>query len=138
MNRVAPGRLALGAAGLVLIVLGLVGVAGLRPSTLVSFVVYLGAGVIAHDALLAPAVVLLGVLVSKRLPRAWATPLVVATVVWGSLTLLAVPVLGRFGAKADNPTLLDRGYLTAWWVGTALVGVLVVVAGAVRRTRSQA
>lgn len=43
-SRVAPGRLAVGAAGLVLIVLWLVGVAGLRPCTLVSFVVYLGGG----------------------------------------------------------------------------------------------
>lgn len=89
---------------------------------------------IAHDARVAPAVVLAGVLVSRRLPRAWAAPIVVATVVWGSLTLLAVPVLGRFGAKDDNPTLLDRGYLTAWWVGTAVVVALVVVAGTVRRT----
>ncbi len=43
-------------------------------------------------------------------------------VVLGSLTILAIPMLGRFGAKADNPTLLDRNY----WLGWSLIAVLVV------------
>ena len=34
----------------------------------------------------------------------------VGFVVLGSVTLLAMPVLGRFGARPDNPTLLDRDY----------------------------
>ena len=40
--------------------------------------------------------------------------MVVGLVVWGGLTVMAIPVLGRFGALAANPTLLDRPYLTSW------------------------
>ncbi len=36
--------------------------------------------------------------------------------------LVGVPVLGRFGAKADNPTLLDRPY----WLGYAVIVAVVV------------
>jgi hypothetical protein len=63
-------------------------------------------------------------------------PAAVALIVWGSITLLAVPVLGRFGALEDNPTLLDRPYLITWLVGCALTVLLVALAGAVRSKRS--
>ena len=55
-------------------------------------------------------------------------------VVLGPLTLIAVPVLGRFGAKADNPTLLDRPY----WLGYAVVVglVLLLVCGGCGATRA--
>jgi MYXO-CTERM domain-containing protein len=56
-------------------------------------------------------------------------------VIWGSVTLLAIPVLGRFGARADNSTVLDRPYLLSWYVGTALTVVAVATAGAWRRRR---
>jgi hypothetical protein len=59
----------------------------------------------------------------------------VALVVWGTVSLMAVPVLGRFGALSDNPTLLDRPYLSSWAVGTALVLAAVAAAGAVRARR---
>ncbi|MDQ3104816.1 MAG: hypothetical protein M3Q87_06290, partial [Actinomycetota bacterium] len=55
--------------------------------------------------------------------------------VWGSITLLAVPVLGEFGALADNPTLLDRPYLMSWVVGALLV-ITAVVTGGLLRQRS--
>ena len=42
--------------------------------------------------------------------RGGRAPAVAGLVVLGSVTLLAIPVLGRFGARADNPTLLDRHY----------------------------
>jgi hypothetical protein len=56
----------------------------------------------------------------------------VGLVVLGSVTLLAVPVLGRFGARDDNPTLLDRHYGTGWLVVAGLVVLAVAVAGLVR------
>jgi hypothetical protein len=65
-------------------------------------------------------------------------PLAVALVVWGSLTLLAVPVLGRFGTLADNPTLLDRPYQTSWWILTAVVAMTVAGAAVVRARRPPA
>ena len=44
-------------------------------------------------------------------------PAAAAFVVLGSVTLLAIPVLGRFGARPDNPTLLDRHYVAGWAAG---------------------
>ena len=46
----------------------------------------------------------------------------------GSVTLLAVPVLGRFGARPDNPTLLDRDYALGWVVLAVLTIAGVAVA----------
>jgi hypothetical protein len=58
--------------------------------------------------------------------------------VLGSLTIMAIPVLGRFGARPDNPTLLDRNYTAGWLVvaGLTLVAVLagMVSARTLRKT----
>jgi hypothetical protein len=92
----------------------------------------LAGGVLGHDALLAPVVVLLGVLATSLVPPAVRAPLAVALIVWGSITLVAVPVLGRFGALSDNPTLLDRPYQLSWLIGTGLVATAVAVASLLR------
>jgi hypothetical protein len=63
-------------------------------------------------------------------------PLVVAGVVLSTVTIAAVPVLGRWGARSDNPTLLDRNYVLGWvaFVGlTVLVTLLVALARGRRR-----
>ena len=102
-----------------------------------SLLTYLAGGVVLHDFVLAPIVAVIGVLAARTVPDTWRGPLAVAVVVWGTVTLMAVPVLGRFGALADNPTLLDRSYLTSWLVGTAVVLVAVAVAGSVRSARAR-
>jgi hypothetical protein len=95
---------------------------------LVATLVWLGGGVVAHDAVLAPVTVLGGVLLTRLLPSRWRGATARLVVIVGSVTLLAVPVLGRFGARADNPTLLDRDYWTGWVLLVAVVG-LGVLAG---------
>lgn len=131
------------AARVVLGVLG-VGVAGygvlrllrLPAEQVLAVLVWVAGGIVAHDGVLAPLVVGLG-LAASVLSR-WLRPsLVVLLVVLGPLTLVAVPVLGRFGARPDNPTLLDRPYLAGYAV---LVGVGLVVAAlsALRARRSPA
>jgi hypothetical protein len=59
----------------------------------------------------------------------------VALIVWGSITLLAVPVLGRFGALPDNPTLLDRPYQMSWLILSAVVVAAAALAMVVRVRR---
>ena len=54
-------------------------------------------------------------------------PWIVALVVLVPVTLLGIPELGRFGARADNPTLLDRHYWLGWSVMVTLVVGCVVV-----------
>jgi hypothetical protein len=102
---------------------------------LVEIAVWLAAGVVLHDVVVA-GVVLAGVGVGRRvLPRPWQAPATLALVVWGGVTLMAVPVLGRFGARPDNPTLLDRPYLGAWAALSVLAVVVVALAGLVRARR---
>lgn len=134
------GRLALAALGVAAGAYGgwLLVTAGTRD--LVAVAVWLGGGVVAHDAVLAPATLLGGVLAGRLLPPRWRGAAARAAVLLGPLTLLAVPVLGRFGARADNPTLLDRPYWTGWavLVVLCLVGVALATAydGARERRRA--
>ena len=71
----------------------------------------------------------------RVLPGPWQAPATLGLVVWGGVTLMAVPVLGRFGARADNPTLLDRPYLGSWAALTVAAVLVVAVAGLVRARR---
>jgi hypothetical protein len=111
-----------------LLVLGLV-LCGVGAAELVSqaghdvlaALVWLAGGVLLHDLVLAPLVVVLGVLAAAALPWWARSPAAAATVVLGSVTLMAVPVLGRFGARPDNPTLLDRPYLAGWLLFAGLL-----------------
>jgi hypothetical protein len=93
---------------------------------LVDVATWLVSGVVLHDLVLAPLVIVLVVVASRLLPAVWRAPAAAALVVLGSVTLLAIPVLGRFGARADNPTLLDRSY----WAGWAMIAGLTVLATA--------
>ena len=93
-------------------------------------------GVVVHDGVLAPLVVVLGVAVAVRAPAWWRTPVLLAAVVLGPLTLLAVPVLGRFGARPDNPTLLDRPYWLGYLLVVGVVVVLTTVSALRRRARA--
>jgi peptidoglycan/LPS O-acetylase OafA/YrhL len=115
-------RLGVGALGVAATAYGLVLLLGLGTDQLVAVLVWVVGGIVAHDGLLAPLVVALGVLAAVRAPSSWRTPLLWVLVVLGPLSLVAVPVLGRFGAKVDNPTLLDRPY----WLGHAVVVTLVL------------
>ncbi len=102
---------------------------------LVSAGAWLVGGVVLHDAVLAPVVVVLGVLLVRAVPRAVRAPVAVVGIVLGSVTLLALPVLGGFGRRADNPTLLDRDYGAGWWALAAVVVVVVAAGTLVRRRR---
>lgn len=125
-------RVLLGAVGVVVASYGAFRLLELGVANLVATTVWAGGGVLVHDGLLAPVVVLLGVVLVRWLPAPWRAPAVVAGILWGSLTLVALPVLGRFGARADNSTLLDRPYLASWSLLTLALLATVVVAGAVR------
>ncbi len=98
---------------------------------------WLVAGVLLHDVVLAGLVLLVGFAVTRVVPAAARAPVTVAAVVFAPTTLLAVPVLGRFGAKADNPTLLDRDYAAGWLVLTAVVLVVAAVGGVARARRGR-
>jgi hypothetical protein len=105
-----------------------------RGEELVDVAVWLAAGVVLHDAVLAGMTLALGTLAVRLVPAPARAPVAVGFVVLGSATLFAVPVLGRYGARPDNPTLLDRDY-TAGWLALAGVTTVAVVTAALVRSR---
>lgn len=117
-------RTALGALGVLVLGWGLWLVVGLGSAQILGVLRWVVGGIVLHDGALVPVVVLLGVVAAARVPDRVRAPLVGALVVLGPLTLVAVPVLGRYGARPDNPTLLDRPY----WSGYLAIVALVVVA----------
>jgi hypothetical protein len=119
-------RWLLGALGLALTAYGAVLLLGTGWSNTVAAALWLAGGVVLHDAVLAPATLAAGLLLVRVVPSSWRGTVVAALAIVGTLTIVAIPVLGRFGARADNPTLLDRPYLPGW-----LALVVVITAGAV-------
>ena len=105
-----------------------------RGHDLLNLVLWLAAGVVLHDGVLSLVVLTAGAVGLKAVPSIARAPVVVGTVVLGSLTLLAIPVLGRFGERPDNATLLDRHYTLGWLV-LAVLTVAAVAAATVVRSR---
>jgi hypothetical protein len=125
---VSLGRLLLGAIGAVV---GLYGAWLLLSrqdlDQLLNAALWLASGVVLHDLVLAPLVLVLVVVGARLLTEPVRIPAVVGFVVLGTATIAAIPVLGRFGARPDNPTLLDRDYLAGWLLlaGLTLLGILI-------------
>ena len=101
-------------------------------SDLVDTAVWLAGGVVLHDFVLVPLTLLLGVALIRLLPANLRAPVAGGLVVLGTVTLMAVPVLGGWGANADNPTILDRNY-PAGWLAVAGATILVVLVTIVLR-----
>ncbi|GGF30731.1 hypothetical protein GCM10011519_00200 [Marmoricola endophyticus] len=130
-------RVGIGAVGVLVGAYGAYLLLGLGWDNLLAAVYWLAGGVILHDFVLSVALLGVALLVVAVVPARVRGPVVAGLVVLGSVTLLAVPVLGSFGAKADNPTLLDRNYWLGWVV-LALLVVLATAVGVVRRLRTPA
>lgn len=128
-DRTRLTRAGLAAAGGGCAAYGLLRLLSLGWGNLVATAGWAAGAVLAHDVLIAGATLLAGAFGRAVLAPRWRAPAAAGLIVLGSLTLVAVPVLGRFGAKADNPSLLDRNYAAGWAVLAALVVVGVLVAG---------
>lgn len=97
-------------------------------------VLWLAGGVLLHDAFLAPLTLVLAAVAVRWLPPEVRRPATVALIIVGPLTMLAVPVLGGFGARPDNGSLLDRPYLVSWLMLLAVSVAAVAVAAIVVRS----
>jgi hypothetical protein len=96
-------------------------------SNVVAALVWMAGAVVAHDGILGMALIGIGVAVSRVVPSRVRAPVSAGLVVLGTVTATAIPVLGRFGARADNPTVLDRNYVAGWLVFAALVALTTCV-----------
>jgi hypothetical protein len=92
-------------------------------------------GIIVHDAVLAPLVVLVGVLASRMLRPGLRRSVAAGFIVWATVTVSAANVLLPVGGRPDNPSLMNRPYVLAWLVFTG--GVLALVAMAAVRSHAK-
>jgi hypothetical protein len=123
---ISPTRIATLLVGLAVTLYGAWLLLGLGWANTRSTLFWLVGGVVLHDGVFAPAIIVVGLVALRVMkPQRWA-PVVVGMVILVPATLLAIPELGRFGARADNTTLLDRHYWVGWFVlaGLVLAGVV--------------
>lgn len=120
---IGPVRIASGVAGVAMGVYGAYRLLDLGWANTWDTAKWLAGGVVLHDGVFAGLTIAVA-LVALRLVRPdRLAPWVVGLVLLVPTTLLAIPELGRFGARPDNTTLLDRHYWLGW---TALVAVVAV------------
>jgi hypothetical protein len=87
---------------------------------------WLAGGVVLHDAVLAPVVVLIGYGASRVLPAHFRSATATAFLVWGTLTVAFLPVLSGQGGKPGNDTILGKPYVLSWVVMTLVLAVYAV------------
>jgi len=129
------GRLAIGALGVAAAVWGAVMLSDDGTARLVNVGLWLVGGVVLHDAVLAPTVVLLGVAAARWLPRHRRPLAALAFMVWATVTVAAANVLLDVGGKADNDSLMNRPYVLSWLVLTGVLVAVVLVAAVVTDRR---
>lgn len=126
-------RLLLGVVGVAMGAFGALRFLQLDFPDIVDAALWLAGGVVLHDAILAPLTIGLTVLLTRVVPPSARTRVTVGLVVLVTVTITAIPVLGRFGERPDNATILDRNYTVGWLVFAVLVLVGTLVTGPLAR-----
>jgi len=126
-------RLAIGVLGVAMGAFGALRFLQLDFPDMVDAVLWLAAGVVVHDGVIAPLTIALTVLATRVVPSKARVRVTVGLIVLATVTVSAVPVLSKLGEKPDNPTLLDRNYLVGWLVFAVLVLLGTLLAGPVAR-----
>lgn len=123
-----PGPLAWLVIGLGWLVLGVATLGVLRDERLGgswSWATWVLGAALVHDLVVLPVVLGLGWTLTRLVPATWRTPLRSALIVAGIVTLSVWPIARRWGARADNPSILPLPVARNLAI---LVTVLVVVA----------
>lgn len=102
-----------------------------------SAVTWLAGGVVVHDAILAPLVVGIGVILVRVVPVYARKPVAVGLILWGTVTIAVANVLSGMGGKPDNDTILNRPYLATWLVMTVVAFAGIALYSAALRKASK-
>ncbi len=105
-----------------------------RPASLARFVV---GGALLHDLVVAPVVIVVGVLVARAVPRRGRAVVQAALVVSGIVALFSYPLVRAYGLAANNPTSLPYNYGRNLLVVLGLVWAAAALAVFVRMRRSR-
>lgn len=92
-------------------------------------------GNVVHDALLVPIVLLIGAVLTRFVGEPWRTPLRAGLIASACVILVAIPVVGGYGRKAANPSLLPLDYDTAVLTALGIVWALAAAWLALRVIR---
>jgi hypothetical protein len=103
-----------------------------------STALWLAGVVVLHDVVLAPAVVVLGVVAARGLPSQHRPVAAIAFLIWGTITLAVANVLSGVGGKPDMDSLLNRPYVSAWLVLTGTALAVAIASAAMMRRRHRA
>ena len=104
-----------------------------RPAELARF--FIG-GLLAHDLVFAPLVLLAGVGVSRLTPGRWRAGVQVALILVGLVALFAYPEIRDYARVLHNPTSLPHNYTRNALIVAAIVVAGVAAVSAVRATIS--
>lgn len=102
----------------------------------ISAVVWVIGPPIVHDAVVAPVVGVVGLLLGRVLPGPWRAPVMAAAAVSGVLALIAVPSLWRTFGGSVNPGLHDRNYAAGLLLWLGAVWVVALSTAMVRAWRA--
>lgn len=92
--------------------------------------VFIG-GIVVHDFLIVPTVLLIGVVVARIVPASVRGPVTAGLIVSGVVVVFSIPFVGHFGRVADNATILPRSYGTGLAIVLAAVWIVVAVVACV-------
>jgi hypothetical protein len=104
---------------------GLVGLLTAARSNPVAWVRFAAIVVTANDGVLAPLVILAGVLLKRLHPARHRALTQIGLFVTGAVTLVALPEVLGYGRTADNPSALPLPY--GWGLAVVVGGVWVVI-----------
>lgn len=102
-----------------------------------SFGLWFIGSAIVHDALVAPAVVAVGVAVVRAVPGYWRRFVQAALLVSGSVLAVALPLLLGLGGQAGNASALPRNYVAGSAIVLAVVWVIAGGIGLVLKRRAR-
>ncbi len=94
---------------------------------------WLVGGPIVNDAVIAPLTAILGIVLSRRLPPRWRTPVMAGTVITATLAILAFPLLWRPYGTPPMPGLHDTNPTPGLAFTVAAVWLAVVLTALTRR-----
>jgi len=111
--------------------------AAFTPDERLGLLRWLVGAAIAHDALLAPAVTIVGLLLAWVLPSRVRGPVLGALAISAVVVLFSWPALRGYGRRDANPTILphDAGRNVMIVVALVWLGAAIVVAGRLVRER---
>lgn len=100
-----------------------------------NFLKYVIGSLIAHDALLAPAVLVASFVLARLLPAAVRGGVQATLVVCGAVAVMSIPVLKHEGRTPDNPSLLPHDYTENLLIVLAVILAIGITLTAVRALR---